>query len=315
MADYPFTTVEPVLGTVEAADGRQLTVADVPGLLEGASQGVGLGHEFLAHLERARLLVHLVDASAGAEDIDPRRKTIDRELALHGGGLAERPQLIVLSKIDLVAPDGPGGAPRGDRSGARLLGRDGRGHRRARARALPSMSRPRRSRRRAVEPELADFLVYRPQPPARREFRILRDGGFLRVAGRGIERRFADLDPEDDRAVGVLAAELERLGVDRALHAAGRPARRRRPGRRAPLHLPAAAVTGRPRIGVFGGRFDPPHAGHVAVAGAAMRQLRLDRLIVVPPRQPPHRDAGHDAAGGPLSRWPTRRSRARAASR
>ena len=72
-----------------------------------------------------------------------------------------------------------------------------------------------------VEPELADFLVYRPQPPARREFRILRDGGFLRVAGRGIERRFADLDPDDDRAVGVLATELERLGVDRALHAAG----------------------------------------------------------------------------------------------
>ena len=57
--------------------------------------------------------------------------------------------------------------------------------------------------------------------PARREFRILRDGGFLRVAGRGIERRFADIDPEDDKAVGVLAAELERLGVDRALHAAG----------------------------------------------------------------------------------------------
>ena len=62
---------------------------------------MGLGHEFLAHLERARLLIHLVDASAGAEDIDARRKAIDRELALHGGGLADRPQLVVLSKIDL----------------------------------------------------------------------------------------------------------------------------------------------------------------------------------------------------------------------
>src|SRR5204862_6851780 len=77
VADYPFTTIEPVLGTVDAADGRQLTVADVPGLLEGASQGVGLGHEFLAHLERARLLVHLIDASAGADDIEKRRTTID----------------------------------------------------------------------------------------------------------------------------------------------------------------------------------------------------------------------------------------------
>jgi GTP-binding protein len=220
VADYPFTTVEPVLGTVEAADGRQLTVADVPGLLEGASHGVGLGHEFLAHLERARLLVHLVDASAGADDIDLRRQTINRELALHGGGLAHRPQLVVLSKVDLVVPD--------DReallseTGAALACSAATGEgvaelERALFREVPVEAEPPEP----VEPELADFLVYRPAPPARREFRILRDGGVLRVAGRGIERRFADLDPEDDRAVGVLAAELERLGVDRALHAAG----------------------------------------------------------------------------------------------
>src|SRR6266540_2634426 len=64
VADYPFTTLAPVLGTVDAPDGRQITVADVPGLIEGASEGVGLGHEFLAHLERARLLVHVIDAAA-----------------------------------------------------------------------------------------------------------------------------------------------------------------------------------------------------------------------------------------------------------
>jgi GTP-binding protein len=63
VAAYPFTTVQPVLGTVDSSDGRQLTVADVPGLIEGASRGVGLGHEFLAHLERARLLVHVLDSS------------------------------------------------------------------------------------------------------------------------------------------------------------------------------------------------------------------------------------------------------------
>jgi GTP-binding protein len=100
IADYPFTTLAPVLGTVEAPDGRQLTVADVPGLIEGASEGIGLGHEFLAHLERARLLLHVIDASE--EDVAERFATIDAELAAYGAGLDERPQAIVLNKLDLL---------------------------------------------------------------------------------------------------------------------------------------------------------------------------------------------------------------------
>src|ERR687883_19519 len=101
VAEYQFTTLAPVLGTVDAPDGRQLTVADVPGLIEGASEGVGLGHEFLAHLERARLLLHVIDASEG--DADERWRTIDAELAAYGAGLDERPQAVVLNKIDLLA--------------------------------------------------------------------------------------------------------------------------------------------------------------------------------------------------------------------
>src|SRR5438552_2177792 len=99
IAEYPFTTLAPVLGTVEAPDGRQLVVADVPGLIEGASEGVGLGHEFLAHLERARLLLHVIDASEG--DADERWRTIDAELSAYGAGLDARPQVVVLNKIDL----------------------------------------------------------------------------------------------------------------------------------------------------------------------------------------------------------------------
>src|SRR5207248_4376948 len=99
VAEYPFTTLAPVLGTVDAPDGRQLTVADVPGLIEGASEGIGLGHEFLAHLERARLLLHVIDASEG--DADERWQVIDRELAAYGAGLDARPQVVVLNKIDL----------------------------------------------------------------------------------------------------------------------------------------------------------------------------------------------------------------------
>jgi GTP-binding protein len=100
VADYPFTTLEPVLGVVDGPEERQLTVADVPGLIEGAADGAGLGHQFLAHLERARLLVHVLDASE--PDLEERFRTIDRELAEYGAGLEARPQLVVLNKVDLV---------------------------------------------------------------------------------------------------------------------------------------------------------------------------------------------------------------------
>jgi GTP-binding protein len=100
VADYPFTTLEPVLGVVDGPEERQLTVADVPGLIEGAADGAGLGHQFLAHLERARILVHVLDASE--LDLEERFRTIDRELAQYGAGLDARPQLVVLNKVDLV---------------------------------------------------------------------------------------------------------------------------------------------------------------------------------------------------------------------
>jgi GTPase len=220
VADYPFTTVEPSLGTVESADGRQLTVADVPGLLEGASEGVGLGHEFLAHLERARLLIHLVEAGADAAEVVRRRDAINRELRLHGGGLAERPQVFVLSKIDLVAPADR--AALRAATGAELACSSASGEGVEDLRALLFETLP--AEVPAVEDgeaELADYLVYRPAPPARRRFRILRDAGTLRVAGRELERRVGNLDPDDRDDVAALAAELERLGVEPALRAAG----------------------------------------------------------------------------------------------
>jgi len=220
VADYPFTTIEPVLGTVEFADGRQLTVADVPGLLEGASTGVGLGHEFLAHLERARLLIHLVEAGGDGEELARRRAAIDRELRLHGGGLAERPQLVVLSKVDLLDPEDRADAIAA--AGAELACSSATGE------GIDALRDVLFSRLPAevpdgpvAEPELADYLVYRPAPPSRRRFRILRDAGTLRVAGRDLERRADDLDPEDRNDVAALADELERLGVEPALRAAG----------------------------------------------------------------------------------------------
>src|SRR5215217_8815662 len=102
VADYPFTTLEPVLGTLER-DDRQLVVADIPGLIEGASAGAGLGHEFLAHVERCRLLVHVLDVNP-LDGSDPAEnyETVEAELREHGHGLAELPRLLALSKADLV---------------------------------------------------------------------------------------------------------------------------------------------------------------------------------------------------------------------
>src|SRR6478672_7681759 len=105
VAGYPFTTLEPVLGTLQLED-RQLVIADIPGLIEGASEGTGLGHEFLAHVERTRLLVHVLDLSPlDGSDPQANHAVIERELAEHDPRLAELPRILALSKADLVPPD------------------------------------------------------------------------------------------------------------------------------------------------------------------------------------------------------------------
>ena len=196
VAEYPFTTLAPVLGTVDGPDGRQLVVADVPGLIEGASRGVGLGHEFLAHLERARVLVHVIDASGEPE---AAWRAIDAELAAYASGVDKRPQIVVLNKIDLL-PEPPSLAV----SDARIVrvfalscstGAGIEAFRRGLFELIPPAEAP-------AEPAadgMVDFLVYRPQPRWV-TYRVLRTDRGFRVVGR---------PPADD-------AELER-----ALRAAG----------------------------------------------------------------------------------------------
>ncbi len=103
IADYPFTTLVPNLGVVRRPSGDGTVFADIPGLIEGASRGAGLGHDFLRHIERTRLLLHLVDATA--EDGLADLAVVEQELLAYGHGLAERPRLLVLNKIDAVEPE------------------------------------------------------------------------------------------------------------------------------------------------------------------------------------------------------------------
>ena len=183
VADYPFTTLAPVLGTVESSDGRQLVVADVPGLIEGASEGVGLGHEFLAHLERARLLLHVLDSSEG--DAAERWQTIDAELEAYGAGLDERPQVVVLNKTDLQ-PEPPGFDVDDERivRVLRVSAATGAGIDELK-RALFELVPPEEivPSAPADEQELVDYLVYRPQP-SRRAYRVFRTESGFRVVGR-----------------------------------------------------------------------------------------------------------------------------------
>jgi GTP-binding protein len=205
VADYPFTTISPVLGTVDAPDGRQLTVADVPGLIEGASEGIGLGHEFLAHLERARLLVHVIDAEEG--DPAERFATIDRELGAYGAGLDRLPQIVVVNKIDIARDAGfSTDDPRVLRV-VRTSAATGEGIdelKRALFELCPAAPEPKEP---AAADGLVDFLVYRPRPEGRGAYRIFRTDRGYRVVGTPPERAALE---EALRAVGAkTGAEVE----------------------------------------------------------------------------------------------------------
>ena len=223
VADYPFTTLEPVLGTLDDGE-RQLVLADIPGLIEGASEGAGLGHDFLAHVERTRLLVHVLDlapeptglAGRGADGSDPvaNHATIERELGAHDERLASLGRVLALSKADLVAGEQARAAAAAWRE---RLGDDvpvvvtssatGRG--------LDELARELCRR-----VPLAEHRVFRPA--AGRGFRVERVGaGAFRVTGDPVERLIARHDLDNEDALVHVERRLHRMGVVRALEAAG----------------------------------------------------------------------------------------------
>jgi GTP-binding protein len=242
IASYPFTTLSPVLGVLEGAD-RQLVVADIPGLIEGASGGAGLGHDFLAHVERTRLLVHVLDLapeiSLGEEaDAAANHATIEQELAAHDERLARLPRVLALSKADLV-PEERARAAVVDWQ--RRLGRDvpvlatssatGAGIEQLAGELLrrvepltdgaPAASLPEGGGDRQGDGEqLAEHMVFRPA--ASSGFRVERVGSrAFAVRGAGIERLLRRYDVENDDAMAYLEGRLRRIGVLRALEAEG----------------------------------------------------------------------------------------------
>jgi GTP-binding protein len=231
IANYPFTTLEPVLGTLDGPE-RQLVVADIPGLIEGASEGHGLGHEFLAHVERTALLVHVLElAPMDGSDPEQNFATIEGELVGYDERLASLPRILALSKADLV-PAGDAEAARA--AWARRLGDDvpvlvtssatGQGLDELRAelfRRVPVEAR-------AISEDLilpgqealAEHRVFRPA--ADQGFRVERVGdGEFRVSGERVDRLLARFDVENEEAMAHVEHRLTRLGVIQALHDEG----------------------------------------------------------------------------------------------
>jgi len=230
VADYPFTTLSPVLGTIEGED-RQAVVADIPGLIEGAAEGAGLGHEFLAHVERCSMLVHLVDVAPMDGDPVADYETVRAELEAHGAGLERLPELIVLSKRDLLPPEQIDEAVEEwrQRLGDRTLGviavssATGEGLDELRQRILTELPdlAPASAPDEAPQPEFeAEHRVYRPAGEGGYWVEREDDGGF-RVLGRGVEVLFERHDTKNEEALAYLEQRLKEMGVIAALDRAG----------------------------------------------------------------------------------------------
>jgi GTP-binding protein len=231
VGDYPFTTLSPVLGTIEGED-RQAVVADIPGLIEGAAEGAGLGHEFLAHVERCSMLVHLVDLAPAEGDPESNYEAVREELVAYGAGLERLPEIVLLSKRDLLPAEQveEAVAEWRQRLADRVKGvvaasaATGEGLEELRGLILSELpegvpTRPERHEAGPAEFEV-EHRVYRPVGEG--GYSVEReDEGAFRVHGRGVELLFERHDLKNEEALAYLEQRLKEIGVIAALKAAG----------------------------------------------------------------------------------------------
>ncbi|TYO98019.1 GTPase ObgE [Desulfallas thermosapovorans] len=218
IADYPFTTLTPNLGVVSLGEGESFVMADIPGLIEGAHDGAGLGHHFLRHVERTKLLVHVLDgAGTGGRDPLDDFRVINRELALYDQTLAARPQVVAVNKMDL-----PGSEENLERIKNALAGEyeifaisavTGAGTAELIRRVyellkeLPVPDLP------GIQTAEAAETVHRSEP----RFSIRREGDELVVTGREIEKHVAMTDLDNEAAVNRLQRIMQVMGLEQAL--------------------------------------------------------------------------------------------------
>ncbi|GBF34868.1 GTP-binding protein Obg [Desulfocucumis palustris] len=220
IADYPFTTLVPNLGVVRIDGDRSFVMADIPGLIEGAHAGAGLGHEFLRHTERTRILVHVLDM-AGTEGRDPLQdfEIINREIKLYDPRLAARPMVVAANKTDL--PEARANLERLERE---LAGKfeiypvsaiTGQGLDKLLFRLADMLEQ--------IPPDTGEEVEEEPEVlhQAAPRFTIQRDGGAFMVEGREIERHLAMTDVQNEEAMERLQRIMAVMGIDNALRRAG----------------------------------------------------------------------------------------------
>lgn len=232
IADYPFTTLTPNLGVVDVGDvrggdGFGFVLADIPGLIEGAAQGVGLGHEFLRHVQRTRLLIHMLDGSALDRDPWQDFLTINKELREYDERLASRPQVVVLNKIDL--PEArelwPALKEKAEAAGYTTFAISA-----AARQGTEELMQYAARRLREIEQEEAERValqgvadmqgpVLRPQ--AEDAFTVTKEQGVYVVRGKRVERAVGMTDPENEEGMSRLQITLSKMGVTKALEEAG----------------------------------------------------------------------------------------------
>lgn len=244
IADYPFTTLVPNLGVARSGD-YSFVVADIPGLIEGAHEGRGLGHEFLRHIERTALIVHVVDLTGDYEGRDPLEDydIINRELALYADELAARPRIVVANKIDvpgveevadrlaervredsIAAAGGDEFAPSPvDPKLYRISALTGDGVDGLKAAIATKVHELREELRALSEADVQYEHVWEHKREERdKQFKVVPlGGGVFRVEGPQVERMVVQTDWENEEAIAFLQHRLKRLGVEKALEKAG----------------------------------------------------------------------------------------------
>lgn len=232
IADYPFTTLSPNLGVVTigqpgSGDEYSFVLADIPGLIEGAAQGVGLGHEFLRHVQRTRLLLHILDGAAYERDPWQDFQAINQELREYDEHLATLPQIVVLNKMDLPEAQErwPALKAKAEAAGYPAFAISAVAHQgtdelvQYTARRLQEIQQEEAERRAAQTISEMESPVLRPQPED--AFSITKESGVYVVRGKRVERAVNMTNLESEEGMARLQVTLARMGVTRALEEAG----------------------------------------------------------------------------------------------